>query len=100
MVVTGSSEDSTRKAIELSRTHPGVQYATAGVHRHHAADLTAEALALWKRRRAPEVVAVRECGLDYFRDLAPCHLQRRAFDWQRALSIAAGFEADAEGEEE
>jgi TatD DNase family protein len=88
MIVTGSSEDSTRKAIELSRAHPGVLYATAGVHPHHATDLTAEALGpLEALARSPEVVAVGECGLDYYRDLSPRDAQRRAFEWQ--LEMAA-----------
>jgi TatD DNase family protein len=91
MIVTGSSEDSTRKAIELSRTHPGVLYATAGVHPHHAADLTAEALPLLEElARASEVVAVGECGLDYFRDFSPRDLQRRAFEWQLEIAAKVG----------
>ena len=40
--------------------------------------------------RAPEVVAAGECGLDYFRDLAPRHAQRRAFERQLELSVEAG----------
>ena len=91
IVVTGSSEESTCKAIELSRAHPGMLYATAGVHPHHAADLTVETLpALQKLAREPEVVAVGECGLDYFRDFSPRDLQRRAFGWQLELAAAAG----------
>jgi TatD DNase family protein len=89
MVVTGSSEDSTRKAIELARERPGVLFATAGVHPHHAADLSAEQLpALAELARAPEVVAAGECGLDYFRDFSPRDLQRRAFGWQLEMSKA------------
>ncbi|HET9473444.1 MAG TPA: TatD family hydrolase, partial [Steroidobacteraceae bacterium] len=88
MMVTGSSEEGSRKAIELAREHPRVLFATAGVHPHHAADLSQEALpALAEMARAPEVVAVGECGLDYFRDFSPRDLQRRAFVWQ--LEIAA-----------
>jgi len=88
MVVTGSSEESTHKAIELARLHPGRLFATAGVHPHHAADVTAERLpALEAAARESEVVAVGECGLDYFRDFSPRDLQRRAFAWQ--LEIAA-----------
>ena len=91
MMVTGASEDGSRKAIELARQHPGVLYATAGVHPHHAADLTSEALpALAEMARAPEVVAVGECGLDYFRDFSPRDLQRRAFAWQLELAAATG----------
>ena len=44
MIVTGASEDGTRQAIRLAQAHPGRLFATAGVHPHHAADLTAEAL--------------------------------------------------------
>lgn len=91
MIVTGSSEDATRKAIELARAHPGVLYATAGVHPHHAADLTVEALpVLEELARAPEVVAAGECGLDYFRDFSPRDLQRRAFGWQLEIAARVG----------
>jgi len=88
MVITGSSEESTAKARDLARSHPGALFSTAGVHPHHAADLTTEALpALEAAAREREVVAVGECGLDYFRDFSPRDLQRRAFGWQ--LDIAA-----------
>ena len=91
MVVTGSSEDATRRAIELSRAHPGVLFATCGVHPHHAADLTPETLpALQALAAEQEVKAVGECGLDYFRDFSPRELQRRAFGWQLELARAAG----------
>jgi TatD DNase family protein len=91
MIVTGSSEDSTRQAIGLARMAPGVLFATAGVHPHHAAELTQERLApLEALAHAPEVVAVGECGLDYFRDLSPRPLQRRAFEWQLELAARIG----------
>jgi TatD DNase family protein len=91
MVVTGSSEESTGKAIELSRAHPGALFATAGVHPHHAADLTTDTLpALQALARNSNVVAVGECGLDYFRDFSPRDLQRRAFGWQLELADATG----------
>jgi TatD DNase family protein len=91
MLVTGSSEAATRRAIELSRAHPGVLFATAGVHPHHAADLTPDTLpALQALAREPEVHAVGECGLDYFRDFSPRDLQRRAFGWQLELARATG----------
>jgi TatD DNase family protein len=91
MIVTGSSEASTRQAIDLSAAHPGVLFATAGVHPHHAADLTTDTLpALQELARDRHVVAVGECGLDYFRDFSPRDLQRRAFAWQLELAAAAG----------
>ena len=91
IVVTGSSEESTRKAIELARAHPSVLFATAGVHPHHAADLTVDTLpALQALARDAHIVAVGECGLDYFRDFSPRDLQRRAFGWQLELAAATG----------
>ena len=91
IVITGSSEESTGKAIELSRAHPGVLFATAGVHPHHAADLTTDTLpAMQALARDPNVVAVGECGLDYFRDFSPRDLQRRAFGWQLELAKTTG----------
>jgi TatD DNase family protein len=91
MVITGSSEEATRRAIGLSRARPGELFATCGVHPHHAADLTDATLpALEALAREPEVRAVGECGLDYFRDFSPRDLQRRAFGWQLELAKATG----------
>jgi TatD DNase family protein len=91
MVITGSSEESTARARDLARAHPGVLFATAGVHPHHASDVTPETLpALEAAAREPEVVAVGECGLDYFRDFSPRDLQRRAFGWQLELAAKLG----------
>ena len=54
LVVTGASREGSPKALELARAHPGVLYATAGVHPHHAAEYTAEADAEMRARvRAP-----------------------------------------------
>ena len=87
-VVTGASLAGTEAAIALAGTRPGVLYATAGVHPHHAADLDdATAARLGQLALAPAVVAVGECGLDYFRDFSPRDVQRRAF--VRQLEIAA-----------
>jgi TatD DNase family protein len=88
MVVTGASREGSPKALELAREHPGVLFATAGVHPHHATEYTDECDAELRALHAhPEVVAVGECGLDYFRDFSPRPAQRRAFE--RQLQIAA-----------
>src|SRR6185437_6440064 len=88
MVITGSSGPSTHRAIELARTHEGRLFATAGLHPHHATDLTDELLAeLEQLAREPEVVAVGECGLDYFRNFSPPAAQRTAL--HRQLELAA-----------
>jgi TatD DNase family protein len=91
MVVTGSSIASTRSAIELTRTHPGHLFATAGIHPHHAVDLDDSAFSeLEQLATDPTVVALGECGLDYFRNYSPRDAQRRAFERQMALAARIG----------
>jgi TatD DNase family protein len=88
MVITGASREHSPKALELAQAHPGFLFATAGLHPHHAVEYTAECDAEMRALLAhDEVVAVGECGLDYFRDFSPRPAQRRAFEQQ--LQIAA-----------
>lgn len=87
MVVTGSTPASTAQAIALARAHPGRLFATAGVHPHHASELTRASLAeLATLARQPEVVAVGECGLDHFRNFSPRAAQQQAFHRQLELA--------------
>jgi TatD DNase family protein len=91
MIVTGASAAGSRAARDLAYAHPGVLYATAGVHPHHAAELNATVLAGLRALLAEgAVVAVGECGLDYCRDLAPRAAQRAAFAAQLELAAASG----------
>ena len=91
MVVTGSTLDSTARAIVLAHEHPGRLFATAGVHPHHATELSEASLAeLENLARRPEVVAVGECGLDYFRDFSPRPVQQQAFHRQLELARRVG----------
>jgi TatD DNase family protein len=88
MVVTGSSEASTRAAVALAEAHPQRLFATAGLHPHHADEWSAHAAAFFADvSTRPEVVAVGECGLDYYRNFSAPAAQRSAF--QRQLELAA-----------
>jgi len=88
IVVTGSSDESNRKAAQLAQEHPGVLWSTAGVHPHHASDYTDDSDAqIRKLAAAGRVVAIGECGLDYFRNFSPREAQLAAFRAQ--LEIAA-----------
>ncbi|WP_366946465.1 TatD family hydrolase [Nevskia sp.] len=98
IIVTGSCAASNEqvlafaqasRAASRSRDQPRL-YATAGLHPHHAADWNdALAARIATLAQAPEVVALGECGLDYFRDLSPRPEQRAAFIAQLELAIAA-----------
>ena len=88
IVVTGSSDESNRKAAKLAQDPPGVLYSTAGVHPHHASDYSDESDKLIRKLAADRsIVAVGECGLDYFRNFSPREAQLEAF--QAQLDIAA-----------
>jgi TatD DNase family protein len=90
IIVTGSSAASNEQALALARAHPGRLYATAGLHPHHAHDWD-EMLAarIAELAREPQVVALGECGLDYFRNYSPHADQRRAFIAQLGLAVQA-----------
>lgn len=87
MILTGSSEQGSCDAVALAESDPTRFRATAGVHPHHASeysDTVQQALLNLLKRDA--VVAVGECGLDYFRDFSPRADQRSAF--QRQIELA------------
>jgi TatD DNase family protein len=91
LVVTGASREHSPRALALAQAHPGFLFATAGVHPHHASDYTDECDAELRALHAhPEVVAVGECGLDYFRDFSPRPAQRKAFERQLQLAADTG----------
>ncbi|MDC8014028.1 TatD family hydrolase [Tahibacter soli] len=91
MIVTGASREGSPDALALARAHPGLLYATAGVHPHHAAEYDAETDALLRELvAAPEVLAVGETGLDYHRDLSPRPTQQFAFEEQLKIALDCG----------
>ena len=91
LIVTGASREHSPKALKLAQQHPGALFATAGVHPHHASEYTAECDAEIRALHAhAEVVAVGECGLDYFRDFSPRPAQRRAFELQLQIGVDTG----------
>jgi TatD DNase family protein len=88
LIITGSSEESSRRASEYAAAFPGKLYATAGVHPHEAGrcgNRTLAALAELARRK--EIVAIGECGLDYNRDFSPRPVQKEWFAGQLDLAI-------------
>lgn len=91
MIVTGSSLASSRRAAGLAAEDARL-YATAGVHPHHADELDgARREELAAVAALPRVVAVGECGLDFFRDYSPRPAQEAAFRLQLELAAAAGL---------
>lgn len=92
MVVTGTSLAASRAAAALAEAHPGVLYATAGVHPHSAKEFTKDTSSELRKLAAhPGVVSIGEAGLDYNRMFSPKEAQRYAFEAQVELAIELGL---------
>lgn len=84
MITVGCDLADSKAAIAVASAHEGV-FATVGVHPHEAAGGT---LGIEALLADPNVVAVGECGLDYFYEHSPRAAQREAFAAQIALAHA------------
>lgn len=90
IVTIGVDLPSSRQAVALAEANEGV-YATVGMHPHDAKALDGEVLARFRELGGHEkVVAVGEIGLDFYRDLSPRDVQRRAFRAQLAWAARLG----------
>lgn len=88
-IVTGADLPGSEAAAQLAQTRPGMLWSTAGVHPHHAAQLHGDqAPAFEALLRLPQVVAVGECGLDYFRSFSPREAQLDALIRQLEWAVA------------
>ena len=88
IVVTGSSLESSRRALELARQYPKRLYATAGIHPHHAEETNNSVIAALRQLLdCDEVKAVGETGLDFFRDLSPRDVQASSFEAHIEMAI-------------
>ena len=86
ILVIGFDMETSLGAVELAEKHTQI-YATVGMHPHDAKDLTPDALKTFRELAAhPKVIALGEMGLDYYRNLSPRPLQKKAFETQLDLA--------------
>jgi TatD DNase family protein len=86
IVSIGIDAASSRLAVGFAARFPEV-YATVGLHPHEADAFDDAALdELEAIARGSRVVAIGECGLDFYRDLTPRATQRQVFAAQIALA--------------
>lgn len=90
IIVTGASAQGSRDAVALAGRYPQL-YATAGVHPHEANSYSAETGELLRQLgKSEEVVAIGECGLDFYRDLSPRRVQETCFEAQLEIACETG----------
>jgi len=86
LVLVGYDLPSSRAAVELAHQLPGAR-ASVGIHPNSAAAASdAEFEAIAELARAPEVVAIGETGLDYYRHHTPPQRQQEALAWHLRLA--------------
>ena len=74
-------------AIELAKAYPGRISASVGIHPNFGQPWTSDILpTLREQATQPEVVAIGEIGLDYYRQHTPIDQQRRMFEAQLTLA--------------
>jgi TatD DNase family protein len=78
------------QAVALAEGFPGV-WAVVGVHPHEAGEVADAGAIARDLVGRPRVVAVGECGLDFYRDYAPPDAQRQAFAAQIEVANEVGL---------
>ena len=87
VVNIGADIESSRRSVELAAGYEMI-YAAVGVHPHDASTLDDAVLAELKQLASHDkVVAIGEIGLDYYRDLSPRQVQKKAFHRQMELAV-------------
>jgi TatD DNase family protein len=77
---------SSKRAVELASTHPGI-YATVGIHPHSAEQVNEAACEQLKTLAGMDkVMGYGEIGLDYAKQYAPVAIQRNGFSRQLELA--------------
>lgn len=91
LLVTGTTLDSTRKALRLAQLYSTYLYATAGIHPHEAQSCTEEDFAEISALSQEELIkAVGETGLDFNRDYSPRPVQESVFEKHLQLACTVG----------
>lgn len=83
----GIDIETSKAAIDLSKSNPGKINAAVGIHPNYGKTWSAEMLEeLRELSTEPEVLAIGEIGLDYYREHTPHDQQRKMFEAQLSLA--------------
>ncbi len=79
----GTDLETSRTAIDLAKMYPHTVFATAGLHPHEASH---GLIGIEDLLTTPQVVAVGECGLDFYYNHSPRNEQEKVFAQQIAYA--------------
>ena len=66
-ITVGTDLETSKRAIEISEKYPEISWATVGLHPSETESKYTDISAYLELAKHPKVVAIGECGLDYFR---------------------------------
>jgi TatD DNase family protein len=88
LINIGADIQSSRRAFALANSYENV-YCTVGIHPHDSKTLTPKFLTEMETMADnAKVVGIGEIGLDYYRDLSPRDIQKKAFITQLDLAVS------------
>jgi len=91
LMVTGTSPESSERAVRLAQQYPALLSATAGIHPHEARHCDIQAFScIEELSRLDCVIAVGETGLDFNRDFSPRVQQEYVFEQHLELAANIG----------
>ena len=97
MVITGTSVAVSQEGLQIAREYSGRVFATAGVHPHDSRNCDDTTIGELRKLAAnKEIVAIGECGLDFWykwvrQDDVRKQEQRAVFERQLAMAAEAGL---------
>jgi len=91
-LTVGTNKSEFSKVISIAETYPQV-YCSVGTHPHHAEDAAERVTKedLIRISSHEKVVAIGECGLDYFYENSPKQIQKECFEEQIEVCLETGL---------
>lgn len=87
LINIGVDRESIRRSFSLANSYENI-YCTVGIHPHDSKTLTAKIITEMETMAAnPKVVGIGEIGLDYYRNLSPHDVQKKAFVSQLDMAV-------------
>lgn len=90
MLCIGCDVEDSKLAIDFSKSRPNC-FVSIGIHPHEAAKEIKQLRKFAELALAPKVVAVGECGLDYYYEHSPRADQIEVLEFQLNLAVEAGL---------
>lgn len=91
IVCVGTTLESSRRCVELARSHRSRIFASVGIHPNYCAEAHDEDFRkIEAMARLPEVVAVGETGLDFHHAFSPHEIQAKYLRRHVRLSLSTG----------